>query len=78
MTTAWAHTVRGRLASALTTNAGGTILAVAAVFAAPWLVLSAIAGRWMVVSPNDSALGWAAAAFVAITLVDWAIRLALR
>lgn len=75
MTTSWAHTMRGQLPSALKSNTGGTLLAVLAVIAGPWGVISAIRGRWLWPPPGDL---WVAALTIGILLVtlgDWGVRL---
>ncbi|MDP6556058.1 MAG: DUF2752 domain-containing protein [Pirellulaceae bacterium] len=75
MTTSWSHTVRGQLPSALRSNTGGTLLAVLAVIAGPWGVISGIRGRWLWSPPSDL---WVAALVIGILLVtlsDWAVRL---
>ncbi|NQU25337.1 MAG: DUF2752 domain-containing protein [Candidatus Nealsonbacteria bacterium] len=76
MTTSWAHMVRGQVPSALRANVGGTLLAVVAVAAVPWLLISAIRGRWVGWAPNSIVAAWVAAVIVLIVLVDWSIRLA--
>ena len=76
MTTSWAHLVRGQVPSALRSNAGGTLLGIVAVAAVPWLVISAIRGRWLGWTPNCIVLAWAAVATMLIILADWSIRLA--
>jgi hypothetical protein len=77
MTTAWAWMVRGDVVSAAKANVGGTLLATAAVIAAPWLLVSAARGRWVVTPPRDGVLAAAAIVVVVITLVDWGLRLAM-
>ena len=75
MTTSWAHTVRGQLPSALKANIGGTLLAMLAVLAGPWGVISGMRGRWLWSPPSEL---WVAALTVGILLVtlgDWAVRL---
>ncbi len=75
MTTSWAHTVRGQLPSALRSNIGGTLLAVLAVIAGPWGVISGIRGRWLWSPPSDL---WVAALTIGVLLVtlgDWLVRL---
>ncbi|MGD0896692.1 MAG: DUF2752 domain-containing protein [Thermoguttaceae bacterium] len=74
MTTSWAWLVRGRVAEAFRANVGGAMLAAAAMVAAPWLLLSALRGRWLPWTPNSTALGWAGAAVLAVTLLQWAWR----
>ena len=75
MTTAWANVMNGHLGRALQANTGGTLLAVVSLGVVPWLLVSAIRGRWTLFEANDAVLMIVAASFVAITLVDWAWRL---
>lgn len=75
MTTAWANVVRGRLPSALMANVGGTLLAGIALVAGPWSLLAAILGRPVGRLPNDRVLITAAVALMAITVIDWGLRL---
>ena len=74
MTTAWAHVVRGHPVRALQANVGGALLAIAAVAAAPWALISGIRGRWLWMAPCDSAILLLSLMMITITLVDWAIR----
>ena len=75
MTTAWACLVRGQLSGALRANVGGTLLAALAAVGAPWLLGSALRGRWLGWTPTDTVLAWLAVAVALITLVDWGLRL---
>jgi hypothetical protein len=75
MTTSWANVVRMRLGDAVRANLGGTVLAVVSVFAVPWLLLSAIRGRWLGRSPTGMSLAILAALVATVTLIDWAVRL---
>lgn len=75
MTTAWANVMHAQPAAAFRANTGGTLLAIVALAAAPWLLLSAALGRWSPVKPNDTYLVLGAGVFVAITLADWAWRM---
>jgi len=75
MTTAWAHLLRGEVADALRANVAGALLALVAVVAAPWLLVSAAAGRWVGWSPRSTPLAGAAVLFVAVVLLDWIRRL---
>jgi Protein of unknown function (DUF2752) len=76
MTTSWAWLVRGNAVRAAKANVGGTLLAAAALVAAPWLLVSAIRGRWLVTPPGDGVLAVMAIVVVVITLIDWGLRLA--
>jgi len=75
MTTSWAHAVRGQLPSALKSNVGGTLLAVLAVIAGPWGVISGIRGRWLWSPPRDLWVAVLTIAILLVTLIDWVIRL---
>jgi hypothetical protein len=76
MTTSWSHATRGELRAALASNVGGTLLAMTSLIAAPWCVLSAAAGRWLVRPPRDRALAAMALLIGTITLLDWIYRVA--
>lgn len=76
MTTAWAHGMRGEIGGALRANVGGTLLCLLDLVVVPWLLVSALVGRWVCVAPRDGPIAWMALGFVAITLADWGIRLA--
>lgn len=75
MTTAWSYVVRGRLQSAVAANAGGALTAIIAALAAPWCLAAAARGRCLVWRPT--AVVWLTLTFtvLAVTLVDWGLRL---
>lgn len=75
MTTAWAHTLRGQLAAAVAANAGGPLLALAAMLAGPWMLASAIRGRPVLGQPSDLLLATAGLAVTAVILIDWLRRI---
>jgi hypothetical protein len=75
MTTSWAHTVRGQLPSALGANVGGTLLAMLAMIAGPWGVISGILGRWLWPPPSDLWVAALTVGIVLVTLGDWLLRL---
>ena len=77
MTTSWSHAVRGRLPSAVQSNSGGTMLALMAMLLGPWLLISAVIGRWFVRRPNEWVALGLAVTVVTVTLIDWFIRLNL-
>jgi hypothetical protein len=58
------------------TNAGGAILAIVSLACAPWMLGTAVRGRWVGVQPNDRWLVVMAVAVVVVTLLDWGRRLA--
>ena len=74
MTTAWSLLVRGRPLAALHANAGGVMLAVAAVFAAPWLLISAALGRWVVRPPSEVLLLLFLLCWMLVILANWGLR----
>jgi Protein of unknown function (DUF2752) len=75
MTTAWAYLMHGDLISAFRANCGGVLLAVLAMAAAPWSMISAALGRWFIWRPNGNVIGCASGVIIAITLVQWGFRL---
>jgi hypothetical protein len=75
MTTAWAYLVRGDWQNALRTNVGGTLLGLLAAAAVAWLLGSAIRGAWWLVSPRGDVAAWISTVLLAVTLVDWVVRL---
>ena len=76
MTTSWSHATHGQWRQALAANVGGTLLAALALAVAPLCVISAVRGRWLIAFPSDWALAAGALVLAAMTLLDWAIRLA--
>ncbi len=46
--------------------------------AAPWLLGSAIRGKWLIAAPSERAAAWLSAIVLLVTLIDWAIRLLAR
>jgi hypothetical protein len=75
MTTAWSHVMHGQWPTALRTNVGGTLLAIAALAGVPWLLVSATRGRWWFGRPTEFTLAVALGLVVAISLVEWILRL---
>ena len=74
MTTSWAHLMDGNVRASLETNLGGFLLAVACLLSAPWLLFSAIKGRWILIRISD---GWILVFLVSwllVTILDWVIR----
>ena len=75
MTTAWAHLVRGQVIGALRANVGGTLLAVVAMIAMPWLLGSAARGRWLGMAPNGAVAACISTTILLVILIDWLVRL---
>ncbi len=76
MTTSWSYLVRGRVLSALASNTGGTLLGVIALLATPWMLISALRGKWFLGIPSEPWVLATLGAFVVVTLVDWVVRVA--
>ena len=74
MTTSWAHTVRGELPSAVRSNVGGTGLALLALAATPWLLVTAITGKSVRQIREDRLVVTSAGLIVLVTAVDWLVR----
>ena len=75
MTTSWACVAHGQLVPALRANAGGTMLAMAALLAVPWLGGSAAFGRWLFRPPSSPWIAIGASTFGIVTLTQWVLRL---
>jgi hypothetical protein len=75
MTTSWTYLVRGRLIASQQANTGGLLLGLAAMFTGPWLVGTALKGRWFLVIPREAYVVGIGASIVLATLADWAVRL---
>jgi hypothetical protein len=77
MTTAWANLVRGRLTHAAAANMGGVVLGVTAIGLGPWALVSGIRGKWLWGRPRDSFTVALMSGIIAVTLIDWGIRVFL-
>ena len=75
MTTSWAYLMHGRPLAALRSNSGGVVLCVMALLAAPWMLISALRGRWVIAIPSDAWLVLGLGTFVVVTITDWLVRL---
>ena len=76
MTTSFANFTRGRFAAAARANAGGLLLAVFCAVQIPWLALTLWHRRsWRLRHPEWAAVT-ACGLIAAVTLADWAVRLA--
>ena len=75
MTTAWAHLGRGQVVAAFGANVGGALLGLLAMAAEPWLILSAVRGRWLGWVPNADVFAWVLTGIVVVTLIDWGVRM---
>ena len=75
MTTSWSCFVRGDLISAVAANPGGLLLALIAVAAIPWLLVSGIRGRWLFGPLNNGVALTLTIIVPTVTLIHWIIRL---
>jgi hypothetical protein len=75
MTTSWSHLVRGQLLGSFRANVGGALLGLLSLVAVPWLLVSAVRGRWLGWAPNMDVLAWVLTAIMVVTLIDWGARL---
>jgi hypothetical protein len=76
MTTSWAHLTHGHVAQALQNSASGSLLACLALLGGGHLLASAATGRWVTSWKNENTGAVLAAAFGALVLIEWIIRLA--
>ncbi|NOZ39287.1 MAG: DUF2752 domain-containing protein [Planctomycetes bacterium] len=76
-TTAWALLLRGEVMLASIANLGAMLLCVAIVIGAPWMLLVAICGRWLIIQPTLRHLLVLASAWLAVVVLDWLRRLFL-
>ena len=75
MTTAWSHMLHGHVIRSFQANAGGAVLVLTALLAGPWLTISAIRGTWCWRRPDEWTMVIGALSVLAITLVDWCLRI---
>lgn len=75
MTTAWSYLMHGQIVPALRANAGGAMLAIAALVGGPWLLASGVRGRWLGPRLAESWLIALAVLILATTLTQWVLRL---
>ena len=67
--------MRGEILASCHANAGGTMLAMLAILAAPWSLLTAIRGRHFAWTPGGRWIAWIAGGIVAIVVLQWGCRL---
>jgi hypothetical protein len=75
MTTSWAWLLRGNVIQAAEANAGGAMLAMLSIVAAPWMLISAIRGRWLLGLPSDWTFAALALTISAVTAGQWIWRM---
>lgn len=75
MTTSWSYLLRGHPLRAVQANAGGVLLGLTAMAAAPWLMIYSLRGRPLGSRPNDAVLVVLALSVAFVTLAQWAWRM---
>jgi len=75
MTTSWAYLVRGHVVAALRSNTSGALLGMLALVGVPWLLVSAVRGRWLPGTPNAEVTAGLAVTLVVIALIQWGWQL---
>jgi hypothetical protein len=75
MTTSWVWLLRGEIGHALAASAGGTLLAGLSLVGVPWLLVSAVRGRWFGGVPKDEVMAGVAAVVSLVTAGQWIWRL---
>jgi hypothetical protein len=74
MTTSWAHLMNGHLIQSARANTGGLLLALLAIAGGPWMLISAIKGRWWLAPPEVSWILAISGVVMFVTLVQWIWR----
>lgn len=74
MTTSWAHTMNGDLQAAAGANVAGLLLALLALLSIPWLLASAVWGKWCYLRPRAGLLLTLLVMVMAIAVCDWCRR----
>lgn len=77
ITTAWAYAMRGDLRRAAAANVAGLLLWALTLAAVPWLLLAAIAGRWLLMPPTWPLVLGVGAVWIMVAVFDWLRRLQL-
>lgn len=75
MTTSWAWLMKGNLWESVRANVAGTLLGICALVSAPWLLASAIAGRFWPGAPNEKVVLVIGVGVMLTTLINWIVRL---
>ncbi len=78
MTTSWSHVMNGDLRAAAGANVAGLVLALLALASIPWLLASAVRGRWCYLRPRASLLLTLLVMVMAIAVCDWCRRWGLE
>jgi hypothetical protein len=75
MTTSWAHLMRGHILQSAQVNTGGMLLGLAALAGAPWMLGSAVRGRWWIGPLDPQWLLIGGGIIFLITSAQWCWRL---
>lgn len=76
-TTAWALLLDGEWSAGVRANVAAVVLGGLAIVAVPWLLASAVTGRWLAVRPTARGVLVASTAFTAVMVIDWLGRMRL-
>ena len=74
MTTAWSLMTRGNFVASAEANVGGFLLAVTAIPASVWLLVSGFTGSWFLTRPHSVLLISFAGVIIAATMIQWFLR----
>jgi hypothetical protein len=74
MTTSWSLMMHGQPGIAFAANSGGALLALGALVSAPWMLVTAVAGRYLLAPPSQEWLVAITLSIAGVTLVDWIVR----
>lgn len=77
MTTSFNRLAHLDVRGAFAANAGGAVLGIVWFAAAPWLAICAIRGKWWGFVPQEWVVVMVGVVVLAVTLVDWLIRIVL-
>lgn len=74
MTTAWSCLMRGRIVASFQANAGGALLGLICLVAAPWALISGLRGRWLGRLSESAITVGLVPLLLVVTLADWLVR----
>ena len=74
MTTSWAHFMDGNIRASAEVNLGGFMLCITCLFCAPWFLISAIKGRWILMRMTDGRILVFLVSWLLVTMADWVLR----
>lgn len=75
MTTSWSHLMRGQVIQAMHANTGGLLLGLLALTGTPWMLTSAVLGRWWLGELRPEWVVIGGGTVFSVSLVQWLWRL---